>query len=109
MHTKYFDVLNNFVGFGNPKGKIWFVGLEEAFEWNENPHIDKNKYKLYKRGSFGFEKKDWDNWQANTKVYEVISKILLKLRKSNLDHRNYMKNNLLTDNSNEFFTNLFLQ
>ncbi len=26
----YFKIMNDFRGFGNPDGKFWFIGIEEA-------------------------------------------------------------------------------
>jgi hypothetical protein len=35
-----FQILINFKGFGNPKGKIWFVGLEEAANFETDIQIN---------------------------------------------------------------------
>lgn len=52
MYEPYqrFEILNNFFGFGNPKGGIWFIGLEEAGEWTfesykkDKPNLTHEEY-----------------------------------------------------------------
>lgn len=34
--TEQFKILSDFKGFGNPNGKIWFMGLEEAVDFKSD-------------------------------------------------------------------------
>ena len=34
--NREFEILNSFKGIGNPLGKYWFIGLEEAQDFNKN-------------------------------------------------------------------------
>lgn len=103
-----FKVFNEFKGFGNPKGKIWFVGLEEAadFESDLERLIEK-----YSKGVLSFEPGLIENDAKRlgnrfTKVYDVMSKIIVGLQPE-LDWKSYRNNLLLTTESNEFQMNLY--
>jgi len=113
MDNENFNILNNFLGFGNPENKIWFVGLEEAGEWTED-----NLYKYlprYKRRHFLVKPGETaeDRIKAKgtyTRVYDIMSKLILAISNpdSNLDGwRDYRNTKLLTSTGNEFQINLY--
>ncbi len=37
--NKFFDLLNNFAGWGDPHRSIWFVGIEESGEWEDEKQL----------------------------------------------------------------------
>jgi hypothetical protein len=113
MDNENFNILNNFLGFGNPENKIWFVGLEEAGEWTEN-NLDKYlpRYKkrhfLIKPGETAEDRKKAKG--TYTKVYDIMSKLILAISRpdSNFDDwGDYRDGKLLTSMGNEFQMNLY--
>jgi hypothetical protein len=106
--NKQFQILNNFKGFGNPNGKIWFIGLEEAANFENN--LDQ-VLKDYSKEIMPFEKgsieRDSNKLRNSyTKVYDIMSKIMTGLFPST-DWRTYRNNLLLTNEGNEFQMNLY--
>lgn len=115
MVTEHFEILNDFMGIGEPAGGIWFVGLEEAYQWNENVEDDKKWYDRYQdryfcieAGEIGGSAKEYG--KGFTKIYDIMSKILTGL-KTNLDEFNgwkgYRDNVLFQKGSGVFQTNLY--
>ncbi len=102
-----FNILNNFKGFGNPKGKIWFIGLEEAANFETDlENILKSYSKEYLPSEKGSIRKDALKFgNRYTKVYDVMAKIMAGLYPTT-DWKTYRNENLLTIDSNEFQMNL---
>ena len=103
-----FNILNNFKGFGNPKGKIWFVGVEEAADFNSN--LD-NIIKVYSKDFVPFRvnsiREDALKYGKNyTEVYDIMAKIIVELY-PNTDWKTYRNEKLLTADSKEFQMNLY--
>ena len=103
-----FNILNNFKGFGNPKGKIWFVGVEEAADFNSN--LD-NIIKVYSKDFVPFRvnsiREDALKYGINyTEVYDIMAKIIVELY-PNTDWKTYRNEKLLTADSKEFQMNLY--
>lgn len=46
--SKYMDVMNSFIGYGNPNGEYWFMGIEEGGEWKKDDEKTKKILKFYK-------------------------------------------------------------
>lgn len=116
MVTEHFEILNNFMGIGEPAGGIWFVGLEEAYQWNKNVEDDKKWYDRYKDRYFCIEAGEIDRsakeyGKGFTKIYDIMSKILTGLENSpkNECHvwREYRANVLLQRGSRVFQANLY--
>lgn len=106
--NEQFKILSNFMGFGNPKGKIWFVGLEEAqdFEHNLDTILQtySNKYIPFEIGSIKEDSEEYGN--RYTKVYDIMAKIMVGI--AGADHwEEYRNNKLLTTAGNEFQMNLY--
>ena len=103
-----FQILSDFKGFGNPNGKIWFVGLEEATNFETDfDQILKSYSKEFipaEKGSIQEDAKKYGN--SYTKIYDVMSKIMVGLFPVT-DWRTYRNNYLLTKNGNEFQMNLY--
>ena len=104
-----FQILSDFKGFGNPNGKIWFVGLEEAADFNET-NFDKILESYSKEcipAEKGSIKQDAEkHGNSYTKVYDVMSKIMTGLSPTT-DWKTYRNNLLLTKDGNEFQMNLY--
>lgn len=118
MTNENFDVLFNFLGFGNPKGKIWFVGLEEAETWTSDS-VNK-KLGKYRKGFFPIrpgeivtESQEYiekNPGERYTQVYDWMSRLVVTLNSEDLDSsllKKYRDQKLLTANSNEFQMNLY--
>lgn len=103
-----FQILSDFKGFGNPNGKIWFVGLEEAanFETDFDKILESysTEYIPAEKGSIQKDAKKYGN--SYTKVYDVMSKIMTGLFPTT-DWKTYRNNLLLTKDGNEFQMNLY--
>tara|TARA_R110002167_G_scaffold262525_14_gene469177 strand:- start:1164 stop:1865 length:702 start_codon:yes stop_codon:yes gene_type:complete len=103
-----FKILNNFKGFGNPQGKIWFVGLEEAANFESNfdqvLEIYSKDFIPFEKGSIQEDAKKYGN--NYTKVYDVMSKIMIGLYPIS-DWKTYRNSQLLTIDGNEFQMNLY--
>lgn len=113
MSTNRFHVLNVFVGFGNPKGQIWFAGLEEASKWNADPSADEAMYSLYEKqyfpikpGQIEAESKSYG--LRYTKIYDIMSKFVISIKnQSLLGWREYRNKRLFTRDVNTFQMNLY--
>ena len=51
-----FRIVNEFIGCGALHPLIWFIGIEEAGEWNEDPEKDRKSYDNYNRRRFPAER-----------------------------------------------------
>lgn len=103
--NKNFKILNEFKGFGEPSGKIWFIGIEEAGVWSKDPNECKKEIEGY-RNSRGFRYND-GNDSLNSPVYVTISKIMSELNGNGMDWSAYRKLNLFREGSDVFQMNLF--
>jgi hypothetical protein len=82
---KYFKVLNEYVrGQGDPKGKVWFVGLEESEPWTEQDL--KQNLELYKKDATPLnknelcksDKKRQNDGERYTPINLIMSKIIVR-------------------------------
>tara|TARA_B100000315_G_scaffold254244_1_gene294884 strand:+ start:71 stop:784 length:714 start_codon:yes stop_codon:yes gene_type:complete len=114
--TIHFDILNNFLGSGDPSGGLWFIGLEEAGEWNKDVEKDKKSYERYKKNNYspvpaGQIFNDAIRYKKSyTKVFDIMSKIIVGLKDADEEFRNwknYRNNELLQHGSKVFQSNLF--
>lgn len=120
--TKEFDILNAFIGSGNPFGRIWFIGLEEANEWSENP--EKKIYKPYEQciSALGpgdmerLEEKTKDTRKRFTPTFGIMSKLLLAIAKEEYPSKlkqyhdavkDYRNKKLLWESGDTFQCNLY--
>jgi hypothetical protein len=115
--TKDFEVLNNFVGFGNPKGNYWFIGLEEAGEFGDTEQ-DRKELDKYKKQICPVEPDQIkeDRAQTNksgkrfTPIYHYMSYMVLAssgMPSDNAACRQYTDNVLLQAQSPTFQANLY--
>lgn len=109
-----FDIVNSFLGFGDPHAPIWFVGLKEAGEWNEDPGKDAHMYRQYAKGYFHFapgiiSSEAQKYGRRFTKVYDIMSKlVVLALNDPNLsDWKYYRDHCLFSEGGRTFQTNLY--
>lgn len=71
-----FDILNRFIGWGNPKGGIWFIGLEEHGEWTmDSDTAIKENYDF--ENGFDSKSKDEILQFPDYSLYKNIKRILI--------------------------------
>jgi len=103
-----FQILSDFKGFGNPNGKIWFVGLEEAANFETDFDQILKSYSIEyipaEKGAIQKDAKKYGN--SYTKVYDIMAKIMTGLFPIT-DWKRYRDNLLLTEDGNEFQMNLY--
>ena len=116
--TKEFEILNNFIGIGNPYGTYWFIGLEEAGEWGEDQEDNRVKLEKYKNriialkpGEIEREAKDYEDKNPGkrfTRVYDLMSQLVLAASiGTESDSREYRNNELLQESGETFQLNLY--
>lgn len=116
--TKDFEILNNFIGTGNPYGKYWFIGLEEAGNWREDPEDNRVKLEKYKSriiavkpGEMEKEAKDYEDMNPGkrfTRIYDFMSELVLAASTgTESGSREYRNNKLLHESSETFQLNLY--
>lgn len=108
-----FHILNNFLGFGHPTSPIWFIGLEEAGEWNSDPEQDAEMYRLYAQGFFHVRPGQISSdarkkGRHYTKVYDIMSKLVVAVLGNTCtpDWKVYRDTSLFV-NEGAFQTNLY--
>lgn len=111
--TKYFDILNRFMGYGAPTARIWFIGIEEGGEpWKKDPKEDIDYYEKYKQRILPVAPGEIKDQAAKkgrgyTQTYLIMSKILVEFRAAGTDPTIY-RNELLYQPRHEVFsTNLY--
>ncbi len=109
-----FMVLNEFVGYGNPKGRFWFIGLEEAGDWKAPPsEVQMNGYrKRFLPRKAGDIKNQADQQKEKyTKIHDVMSKLVLAVTRQvdpeSGDWRKYRNEQLLVEGGDTFQANLY--
>lgn len=100
-----FKILNEFKGFGEPFGKIWFIGIEESGVWSDDPNEFQKEIKSYScKGGFKFNN---GSNSLKTPVYVIISKIMSGLNGKGFDWREYRKICLFRPKTDVFQMNLY--
>jgi hypothetical protein len=122
-----FIAINNYLGWGDPDGGIWFVGLEEASGWEftENGQLIENhkkEFRRYKEAHDGIKDVGpgeiadamYEQGKKYTRIDPIIAKLaILSTTNSNLStiHRNriceYMTNVLYQKGSKVLRINLY--
>lgn len=106
MNTeKNLNIFMQFLGYGCPKSKIWFIGLEEGGDSISKDNL-KKKLKEYLRFPFYIEPEDVKS--TKTQVWDYISKFLLEyLKMRDIDWRSYREIMFTKSHSKFFLTELF--
>jgi hypothetical protein len=116
--TTEFNILKDFIGFGNPEGKYWFIGLEEAGEWGKDLDEDRKNLGRYKNRIIAFKpgdmERDAEDYKRKnpgrkfTRVYGIMSQLVLVAstgtESGSLEYRN---NKLLVESGETFQANLY--
>jgi|GEM_PF-1310757 len=117
--NKDFELLLNFVGIGDPKNSIWFVGIEEAVEINPdaenyNNIIDRcrhNNIYVEPNEILNDHNKYLSEGKRYTQIYNFMSALVLELfefdKKDFKDHIDYRNNKLLQKGSRVFLAELY--
>lgn len=107
--------MHNFMGIGEPAGGIWFVGLEEAYQWKKNVEDDKKWYDRYRDRYFCIEVGEIEGsaiayGRGFTKIYDIMSKILTGLENDSDEYdgwKRYRANVLFQKGSGVFQANVY--
>jgi len=108
--TSEFKVLNDFVGCGNPSGKYWFIGLEEAGEWGSNTirqDIERYRERILPVDPGAIKSEAQKKGKGYTKIYDIMSKIVLAIDARETNYLQYRDNELLLASGETFQENLF--
>src|ERR1039457_3256776 len=104
-----FEVLNNFMGFGCPRGRYWFIGIEEGSPWDLDPPTDWQKLADYKKAGKFMPSSQGENLAPV--IYPVISKIMSGIVARDADGianwETYRKNELFQCGSETCQCNLY--
>ena len=107
MATKEFEIINRWLGLGDPRNGLWFVGIEEGGVWPvDSPEkIKETRVRIsseYNRTYTSFEKAP-----ANTfPIATVTAKIACQISQTS-DWRKYRNKILWLEGSQVFNTNLY--
>lgn len=103
-----FKILCYFKGFGNPNGKLWFVGIEEAigFETDFDNILESYSREYIPAERNSIKEKSEKYGRHYTKIYDVMAKIIVG-QTSETDWKKYRNQSLLQAASNEFQMNLY--
>ncbi len=104
------EILNNFIGYGNPEAKYWFIGIEEHSPDKNRKGIDweleSKRFDIYKQNyqykPFSLSNKDFKFLNEKityTPTYEGIKKIYNQINSSN---------KIETDEIGNYGINLFI-
>jgi hypothetical protein len=115
MTLENFNVLKRFVGFGNPDGMYWFIGIEEAGEWDDEYIEDVERYKkqiiAIEPGEMEkSEEKTKAKGKRFTRIYDYMSYFVLASSSKAADAlacRKYSNEELLQTRSETFQANLY--
>ena len=111
-----FVILNRFLGFGNPRASIWFIGLEEASRWCRDPSKSEANYERYEKRYFPFRPGEITDeakraGRTRTRVYDIMSKLVVALtsggQPSRTTWREYRDSSLLQEDGQTFQGNLY--
>ena len=101
-----FEIVNGVLGWGNPRARIWFIGLEEAGKWDEDPNKDKEGYERYSKCIDGWmpvlegeiEKQAEKDGKKYTKIYNIMSKLILQITRGGFtEWKSYRNKQLFVD------------
>ena len=116
MTTGLFKIVNEFIGCGPSHAPIWFIGIEEAHEWSEDPEKDREQYEKYVRGRFPEEVGTIKNQAEKegrqyTKIYDIMTKLVIAIespdRLNFAGWKEYRNGKLLQAHDIVFQANLF--
>lgn len=117
--NEYLQVMMNYKGYGNPAGKYWFVGIEEADDFGKWRCDDLGeKIKQYKdecgfllNGDLKKIKEEFMRKNPKrrfTSIYNIIAKIVLGIENRDLSEiKSFLDNQLFTRDGSTFQMNLF--
>ncbi len=94
---------------GNPEGKIWFCGIEFGgdeieFRFDLGKYNYENCILPYWDSEF---KKHWKNEYTSWQFQQKQAKVVCNILDSNLYWRDYLRDNLFSENGDTFSLNLF--
>jgi hypothetical protein len=113
--TPEFEILDQFLGWGNPQGQYWFIGIEEADEWCKDDAKDQTAIAQYKKkivyAEPGQMQEERNRHKGRfTPIYDIMSEIVLRAGgqwAGREKARDYTNNQLFHKSSDTFQINLF--
>ena len=114
--TSEFDILNNWIGWGDPRGGVWFIGVEAGGGW----HCDSEEAIQARRSMIGQWKglsysrykdlkardEDDDGQGVNFPIATGTAKIASMVSKDDEGWRHYRENKLWLDGTGVFNANM---
>jgi hypothetical protein len=100
-----FKIVNEFLGFGEPSGKIWFIGIEEGGKWPKNHAEFKNGIKEYRDSGGILYNENWGTLKSP--IHIVISKTIAGLANNGITWWDYRDQYLFRKGTDVFQTNLY--
>ena len=114
--NKRLKTMMDFKGYGNPKGKYWFIGIEEALAIDTDEKLkpyesgisnnNKGDYTKYKNEFYEQLRKDGIRGKY-TSTYDIVGKIIKSVEGIDEDLTEFLDKNLFTETGNNFYTNIF--
>lgn len=113
-----FKVIKNFIGFGNPRGAYWFIGIEEASEWEDDKEEDRRNIERFRRQILPAVRDEIKTNEENrkkegkrfTRIYDYMSYLVLASTgrpSDDADCLRYRNDKLLQEGGETFQTNLY--
>lgn len=109
-------IMMDFKGYGNPKGKYWFIGIEEALAIDNDEklkpyisgvlHNNKGDYTKYKEEFYENLRNEGKSGRY-TSTYDIVGKIIRSVEDIDEDLTEFLNKNLFTESGNNFYTNIF--
>ncbi len=107
------QTMMDFKGYGNPQGKYWFIGVEEALAIDSEKKLEPYKKGIdyYETGGYTDARNQFKRENPKkryTSVYDIIGKIILKAEKG--DDNNlieFLDNHLFQKDGNNFYTIIY--
>ena len=108
--TKEFEILNQWLGWGDPYEGLWFIGIEEGGTWGcETPEeIEKSRVTIQNfsgKRFISYPSKE-DRGNLNWPVANVTAKICSLVTRLNINWEEYRENRLWLEGSKIFNGNL---
>lgn len=110
QETEYFKIVNRWLGWGDPAGGLWFIGVEEGSSWDCGNLIDLSRARKlildrYNKNYTTYADKI-DRGSVNWPIATVTAKISGCLSSSVVSWREYRENILWLDGCKVFNGNL---
>ena len=84
-----FNILNNYIGYGDPESKYWFMGIEEGgTSWNNDNIEDLENYNKFFKSNFNKPYSIPNNFETESSANDDKKSPYIKLTKFIEHHYN---------------------